>query len=225
MPLIAEVRFVHPDGALTDTFQRLSGCRISVVREASTTPERSIYVFQFAGVDPETARDALETDHSVAAVEPMPGFGDEQLVGVEFTDDTRLLAPEVTGRDGFVVEARSSGDGETTRMWHERWLLPDGDALHEIWQYASEAGFTFDILNIRQRGPSEGEYDRPVSVSDEQREALVIAYGEGYFAEPREVSLEELATTLELSPTAVAGRLRRGMYALVAASIGAEDRR
>ncbi|MFB6296675.1 MAG: helix-turn-helix domain-containing protein, partial [Halobacteriales archaeon] len=72
-------------------------------------------------------------------------------------------------------------------------------------------------------GGADLAYSGPRAPTDEQREALVAAYEQGYFAEPRETSLEALAESLELSPTAVAGRLRRGMKATVEMTLAADE--
>jgi predicted DNA binding protein len=53
----------------------------------------------------------------------------------------------------------------------------------------------------------------------------VTAYKEGYFEEPRTTSLEELGDILDISPTAVGGRLRRGMAALIETTLSEENER
>jgi predicted DNA binding protein len=53
--------------------------------------------------------------------------------------------------------------------------------------------------------------------------ALTLAYEHVYFTEPRETDLEELAELLDLSPSAVAGRLKRGMKLLIEETFIAHD--
>nr|WP_224336414.1 helix-turn-helix domain-containing protein [Haloprofundus halobius] len=48
------------------------------------------------------------------------------------------------------------------------------------------------------------------ALTDEQLEALVLAYERGYFNSPREVKMKELCSKLGISQQAVASWLRRG---------------
>nr|WP_256487766.1 MULTISPECIES: helix-turn-helix domain-containing protein [unclassified Haladaptatus] len=56
-------------------------------------------------------------------------------------------------------------------------------------------------------------------MTDEQREALATAFASGYFRVPRETSLSELAETLDISPQAASGRLRRGLERMLGATL------
>lgn len=226
MPIITRVRFAHEDGALADTLGAFPELTATVIPQASTDPDRSVYLFRFDEKAISDVQAALEADHTVHAVEPLPGFEDGQILGVEFAAGTELLAPEVTTEGGFVLEARSSNTGTVPRGWHERWLLPDRESLHDIWQHARETGFEFEVLEFHRQGRTDPSYPGLGAPTEQQREALVTAYERGYFAEPRETSLEELAEELDRSPTAVAGRLKRGMRSLIAMTIvvdGAEE--
>lgn len=63
-----------------------------------------------------------------------------------------------------------------------------------------------------------GDHD----LTPEQRDTLLTALERGYFEEPREITLQELAEVLDLSPTAVSGRMRRGQATLVARSLATD---
>lgn len=219
MAIITEVKFAHEQGALAHALTSMPELDVIVVREASTTPKRSIYLLRLSGDSDADVRSVIRADPSVKRVEPLPGFDDQNLCKVEFTDDAKLINPEVTVRDGFVLDARSMRTADEPRGWHERWLLPDTEALHEVWEYAREEGFDFEIVEFRQQGLTDSEYPGADVPTEEQHETLIAAFEQGYFAEPRETSLEELADSLDLSPTAVSGRLRRGMKSLIGMTI------
>ncbi|MDS0281178.1 helix-turn-helix domain-containing protein [Haloarcula onubensis] len=53
------------------------------------------------------------------------------------------------------------------------------------------------------------------AVTDAQREALLLAYANGYYADPRETNLSELAAEVGISRQAFARRLSRGYRTLV----------
>jgi len=214
MAIVTEVRFAHEQGGLAYTMNQDPDVEVNVVPEASTDPEQDLYVFRLEGIDPESARRLLEADHTVDRVQPMEGFA-EELWSVVFTEDTKLIGPLVTSHDGFVLEARSSSPEDDLRGWHERWLLPDRRSLHDIWQRARDDGFDFEVLEFREQSREDPKYTGPNALTEAQREALVMAFERGYFEEPRETSLEEMAAEFDVSASAVGARLRRGMKSLV----------
>lgn len=218
MVVITEIRFAHERGALAGTFEALPGTDITVIRDTSTDPEGSVYHVRFDDGQFERIRAALEADPTVDRFESMSVLEDECLCSVVFATDTELLAPAVTSAGGFVLDARSPGT-ETHRRWYERCVLPDRESLHDVWQHAREGDFDFEIVELHSGDEIDTEYPRADALTDEQERALVVAYEQGYFAEPRETSLEDLAGILDISASAVGGRLKRGMKALVGTTL------
>ncbi len=223
MPIVTDVRFAHDRGALAGTLEALPDLEVTVVRDAGTNPHHAVHFFRFDETDPETLMAALEADHTVRDATLLAEFAERRLGRIEFAADTELLAPEVTDMGGYVLEARALPGENDTARWYERWLLPDHDAAQAIWHHAREAGFDFEI-----RGLHRGE--RPAigggsleSLTAEQRRTLVVAYEAGYFREPREAGLADLADELDISPSAVAGRLTRGLRALIGSTLVIEE--
>ena len=222
MSLVTEVRFAHTDGALADTLSALPGLDAVVVPETSTDPRGSVYFFRFDHESTTELRTVLAEDHTVETVTQLSGFVDEQVLGIEFTEATELLAPEVTTQGGFVLAARSASATGGLRGWRERWLLPDREAIRAVWQRARDEGFTFTLLEFHRSGRADGT-DKGVDVlTGEQRQTLAAAFEQGYFAEPRETSLQELGEALDLSASAVGGRLKRGMKSLIGETLVVE---
>jgi hypothetical protein len=215
MAIVTEVTFAHEDGALVDTFTANPELDATVVGDARTEPGETIYLIQFGSSDLEYVRAALEDDHSVAAVKRVEWFAEQQILGVEFAPDAKLLNPVVTARNGLVLKARSNQTYSEPRGWHERWLLPDDSALQEIWQSARDQGFQFDIVDLEQPSDAGPGVAETATLTAEQRAGLVTAYERGYFTEPRETGLDDLAADMGLSTTAVGGRIKRGMKALI----------
>ncbi|AFZ71927.1 helix-turn-helix domain-containing protein [Natronobacterium gregoryi] len=213
MALITEVRFAHEDGALVDTLTTSPDLTVGVVGERSTTPEQHVYFFRFDD-EPDELRPLLEDDRSVRNFEQVSAVDDRYLWRIEFGPETKLLAPDVTEVGGFVLDARSSPIPHPPRGWRERWAFPDESGLYDVWQRARTDGFEFEMLDLSRQRRSGTDVD-PASLTDQQRTALVTAYERGYFREPRETSLEELAAELDISPSAVNGRLRRGLKVLI----------
>jgi predicted DNA binding protein len=206
MTVITKVAFSHPDMALADTIDAFPEMRIRVIPEAGTDPEHDMYFFRLQEGNYERIAESLEEDHTVSDTFLTSPYDDQLVFGIQFTADTVLLAPQVTNQGGLALEARTAMGG-----WVEKWQLPDRRALHDIWEYANEESFTFDILELYR---SDG-LEEVAGLTDEQYKTLIEAYDRGYFEEPRTVNLGELADNLDISPSAASGRLRRGMGRLI----------
>ncbi|MFC7046145.1 helix-turn-helix domain-containing protein [Halobacteriaceae archaeon GCM10025711] len=212
MTIITKIFFSHPDMALADTITSLPEVTVRVMPEAGTDPEHNMNFFLVRGGTRDALDAAFEADHTVEEAHLTSEQGDQRLYGVIFTEAAKLVAPTVTEVGGISLEARS-GDGG----WVERWQLPDRQALNTVWEHARERSFRFDVLELYQI--DDTEFGETFGLTDEQREALMVAYTEGYFKEPRDASLVDLAEELGISPTAASGRLRRGLTKLVGATI------
>lgn len=215
MAIVTEVRFAHEVGALADTLTALPDLTVSIVRETSTTPEQSVYFFRFDNATPDEIGAALENDCTVRDGTPVSAVDNQHLWGIEFAPETRLLGPEVTREGGVVLDARSSTVDDVAPAWRERWFFPDPAGLQNVWQHARVEGFEFEVLDLsKQLRSTVGRVDAD-PLTDQQRTALTTAYEQGYFRQPQETSLDGLAASLELSPSAVSGRLKRGLKSLI----------
>lgn len=219
MSTIAEVQFAHEDGALAYTLKKLPAVDAKIIRETSTEPAQSTYFLRFGSHNSGAIRQALAADHTVRHGTPISESEDRQVWRIEFADEARLLNPVVTSEGGFVLHAQSTNMAGDRWGWHERWLLPSHEALYTIWQTARDEGFAFDIVHFQPWDGGLSEYTAAETLTDEQRDALALAYERGYFTEPRETDLEALADELGISPSAVSGRLKRGMKLLIEESL------
>lgn len=219
MSTIAEVRFVHEEGALVETFAALPAVDVTVFRETSTEPSQRTYFLTFEDYAPNALVSALEEDRTVRAISRVSMSDRAGILGVEFTERANLLDPIVTDHDGFVLHARRARTEGARTGWRERWLLPETETLYSIWDRARREGFTLEILRFESFDGRPSEQTTVRSLTDEQRTALALAHERGYFSEPRETRLDELAAELDRSPSAVAGRLKRGMRILIEESL------
>ncbi len=110
--------------------------------------------------------------------------------------------------DGVVLEAKSEGNG-----WTGRIRFPDRESLNDWCDRCEAAGISIDVKAVYdQERQSPG---CPYELTDQQREALVAAAGNGYFSIPRETSLAGVGEELDVSSQAASERLRRGMVTLI----------
>lgn len=216
MSITAKVHIEHDRLALVPTLRTLDDIKIRVITEGTTDPGGTVFPFFVEYSDRVELERVLAEDPTVADYELVDWTEGGGIYHIEHTSETELISTVVTEVNGFLVHTETQGVG-----WVVRLLLPDREALIHIWEYANDHDISIDILEIY--GSESAGDERSYGLTDEQRIALQVAFEEGYFGEPRDVSLNEVAEKLGLSSTAMSGRLRRGMRNLIASTLGARD--
>ncbi|MFC6873270.1 helix-turn-helix domain-containing protein [Halobellus marinus] len=217
MSITAKVHISHEHLALIPTLRNLDGVKIRVITQGTTDPGSTNFPFLIEYDDHEELESMLEDDVTVETFELVDRTDDTAIYYIEHTPQTRLISGVVTEENGFLVHTETKDDG-----WLVHLLLPDRAALNSIWEYAIANDIALDIIEIYSNEDAGGESS--YGLTDEQRTALQLAFAEGYFNEPRDISLSEVAAEMDLSSTAMSGRLRRGMRNLIAATIAERDR-
>ena len=215
MTISTRVYVEHPDIGLTPTIKSLHDAEIGVVPDAATAPNQNVYCFWIQASDFEAVDAALAADHTVAEFTRVWGDSTQQTYRIEYSDESKLISSAIVERGGLMLESKSESNG-----WLVRLQFPDHTTLYDLYEYATDGGITFEVLEIHQR---ESENDHTGGLTESQTEALVAAYEHGYYDEPRNTSLEELGEVLDISPTAVSGRLMRASARLVEASLGYDE--
>lgn len=208
MILSTTVFVEHPDLALVPTIRSLQNLDMGVVSDAGTDPQHGVHFFWVETADFDAFERELDADHTVDSYAELARSADQRTYRIEYTDDAKLVTPAVIDTGGLVVESRSQDTGWTLEL-----ELQNHDALYEVDAFAREAGIEFEVLELHQTEDSDANHG--FRLTEPQVEALVTAYVHGYYDEPREISLDGLAEILEISPTAVSGRLRRGSARLI----------
>lgn len=134
--------------------------------------------------------------------------GDRSLYRVEWTGEYDDLVQGIAATEGTILEAQ--GDGE----WFFRLRFVDHEYVADFYDFCTEYDLAIDVRRVYS--PSEEAGERPVlDLTDEQREALELALRRGYFETPRETTMAELATDLDISQQAFSDRMRRGEAAVL----------
>jgi predicted DNA binding protein len=216
MPITARVYVTHPDFRVTPTVRALRQPSLRVVSDARTDPEHDMYFF-LVGNDRDPFERALAADDTVAGANRLSAYKGDHLYRITYADSALLISPTVTEVGGLTLDARATGDG-----WLFTLQAPDRAALTAIWESASDDGISWDLVELDDRADATdgGRY----GLTESQRETLLLAFEQGYFSEPREATLADIGEALDISPTAVGGRLRRGMESLIRATLREEPR-
>lgn len=212
MALASTVYVESADIPLVETIRSLPEVDLGVVSDAGTDPHHDVHCFWVESDDFDAFEAALEVDHTVASFSLVAGSDERRTYQIEYSDAATLVSPVVTEAGGLVVDSRSRGEG-----WELTLQLADRDVLETLDAFSEREDVRFEVLDIREL--DDDAFDTEFGLTEPQIEALVTAYLQGYYDEPREAALAELADLLEVSETAVSGRLRRGSAALISETL------
>jgi hypothetical protein len=140
-------------------------------------------------------RERLADDPSVATYTHLVDTGTAQLYRMDWTNHVRLVVQMLTNANAIILDAAGTAAG-----WQLRVLYPDREDLRTAHDFCDDHNVPLDITTIRSPdvGPSP-QIGLGGGLTDEQYEALVHAYNQGYFSVPRTVDLETLADDLNIS--------------------------
>jgi len=217
MSITTKVYVEHDRLALAPTLDRLDDVDVRVVSQGTTNPGTTTFPFLVEYEDRSRLETALTDDATVASYDLVEWTDTKGIYYIEHTEQTRLISTVVTDVNGFLLHTETKDSG-----WLVRLLLPDREALNAVWEYTRSEDIRLEIIEIHPN--DEMETEMTYGLTDEQEAALTLAYERGYFAEPRDVSLGEVAEEMGLSSTAMSGRLRRGMRNLIGTTIADRDR-
>lgn len=206
--IAARIYVEHPDLALSSTIRSVTDAEIRVITDVGTDPFHSVYTFRIEAPDFDEVESALRADHTVDDFTCVVEMAGHRTYRIEYNDDAKLITPHVTERGGLTLASKSYLNG-----WMLRLQLESHDDLCDLAEHAQVEGIQLEILELTQNNHLDDQSEFGLTAS--QMEALVTAYKHGLYDEPRQVSVEELAELLDISRTAVSGRLRRGASKLV----------
>lgn len=158
------------------------------------------------------------------AIEQLTALEREGSVGLyhaEWTDQISGLLRIVVETKATVIEARG-----TAEEWTFGLRFPDRESLRTFQRACDDHGVGIALQRLHRLTPMEeaelGGQVTDYGLTRKQRETLVVAFREGYFDDPRGISLEELSETFGVSARAVSQRLRRGVSNLVGNTVASD---
>ncbi|MFB6123324.1 MAG: helix-turn-helix domain-containing protein [Haloferacaceae archaeon] len=206
MSIFVEAHVDHPEFVLGPALTACPDVRVEPRYRTHLSPDESSLVFEAVGDDLPAFDEALASDPTVEAFTLVADDG-QRLYNVRHAE-VQTVTPLVAEVDGGVRSVVCSADGRRLEL-----ELPDCDSLRELRRACAEEGVDFRVERL-YRTDVDGVGNR-CGLTDVQYETLVLAHERGYFATPREATLEELAAETDVSATALGRRLRRAIDRLV----------
>ncbi|MBX0322841.1 helix-turn-helix domain-containing protein [Halomicroarcula sp. F13] len=173
----------------------------------------------WVGTDEKSSVDAtLVRDDSVArAVHVGPEAGGHWYVVHTTNAPLNTVGDGLLRTDGVFVRSTFDDDG-----WAVRGRFPDRSAVLTFREHVVAENLDVDVRSMVEDDADEAT--ETFGVTGPQREVLLLALESGYFTVPRDASLSDLASVLDISSQAASERLRRGTGTLVEQTLAAPDR-
>lgn len=220
---------MHPD--LSAEFH-LSSSSLPLVGLAAAIPDARIELNEIlrTGIDRATFLCWIETDSfesvetafdaeaSIVAWSLLEAASDRRLYRLRMTTSAEIQVPI---EEGFIEQgvtphhATIKSDG-----WHVRARFPDRATIIEYHHSCQKRGMSF-VLEQLYQPTAEHEIGRLTlaGLTPKQREALRLAYEEGYYDLPRKTNLTDLSKRIGISRRSLSDRLRRAERQLVETAI------
>lgn len=209
MSTVATVGIPADEFALRETLEEFPTIDCEIVRVAAHRESRmmSLVWIKTNENDPARIHEALEADKSVDSVVLLNDLRDERLYRFDWVEDIQAITHLMLDERATILNAYTTDD-----EWTFRVLFPGRESLSRSVGFCEEAGLTVTIKSIYELTEErKGIY----GLSNEQQEALLVAYRRGYFNVPRGISMENLADDLDISQQALSERIRRGHTNLI----------
>lgn len=214
MSLIAEFRLSSPDFPLMDALSAVPDMRLRVEQAIAEHSDRPILFLWASGDDLQTFEAALKSDPTVVDPTRVEDTEDRRLYRVQVTEEAQMvLYPAELETSTSRLSVSATAQGVETRM-----RLPDRGALYRFREICKEQDVSFTLQRLYESNDSSASDQ--YGMSPKQQITLQKAIERGYYTVPREITLEELATELNISRQAASERLRRGCHILITNTLG-----
>lgn len=208
MATIAEFTIPADQFPLGELFSGLSEATIELERIVPTGDEVFPNLW-ISGVDTTRVLPILEEERLIRDVTLLANL-DRGLFRVEWNSDLDGVLTGLTEAGLTLLTGVGTAD-----EWYFEVRTDDSQRITDFQEYCRNMEPPIPTTLDRVHGVTDVTTGRRHGLTQKQREALEVALEEGYFNEPREITLEELASKLDITRTSVSSRLRRGQRALL----------
>ncbi|WP_416840079.1 helix-turn-helix domain-containing protein [Haloferax sp. DFSO52] len=175
--------------------------------------ETPIPYFTALGSDLDAIDDVLDSHECVEQFELVESGGSKRLYRCEWTTETDGLISVIRRSDGIIRRMEGTSDG-----WVISVFFPTNTHASEFHNACLDRDIDITIRRVERSRLDERRL-RNDGLSDKQLTALELAYSRGYFETPKESSLTEIASEIDITEQAMSQRLRRALNTLVRSSI------
>lgn len=212
MSVIAEFTVESTDFALNDALAAAPEMVIEIEEVVATMEDRVMPYFWVSGGDRDAFDAAIADDSSVQDSTKVDEVENAVLYRAKWVQNIETVVYAYVEIGATILQATGQHDS-----WELKMRFDDRDLLADFREYCRENEISYELTRLT-------EQDQPMASSQfgltpKQRETLVAALDAGYYRVPQEVTMGELADTLEISQQALSKRLHKGHHNLVTSTL------
>lgn len=202
--------------ALHETFSVVPEFTFECVQLVASGDQTVLPLLWITADDHSALKTALAADPSVEAAEELVQADGRRLYRFDWSDDVCLVFRVLLDVETVLLNGYGTDD-----RWTFDLLFPTRDALGRICDRCELYDVDYSIDRIRGIDHDGSDTPQPTNLglTAQQYEAIATAYKHGYFTVPRQITLDELATHLDISHQALSERLRRAHDTLIGESL------
>lgn len=211
MATIVEFTIPADDFPLGRIFERLPDATIELERVVPTDNNILPYFWVRNG-DINHTHDTLADDRAFESVTVIDDLGHEGLFRAKWDPTVEGVLTAILQSDLTLLSAIG-----TQNNWTFEFRAETTDQISTFQQYCTDHDITTSL--IRLQSLAEMETSTEYNLTENQQEALLLAFTEGYYDNPRTTDLETLSDQLKISRAAFADRLHRGIRNVLGSTI------
>ena len=214
MATIAEFTLPAPSFPLGSVFDGHPSVTVELERVIPTSKTLVPY-FWVRHAEEQTEQElesALGSHPDVQSLDTIDEVNGEYLMRVNWNPSSEGFLKGIAETEVTLLSGTGSA-GE----WSFELRADEREAISTFQQYCREQGVSMELTALYTL--SEMETGTQYNLTEEQREALVLAYNQGYYQSPRQTTLDEMAEEVGITGQSLGSRLRRGIHRLVGATL------
>ncbi|ADB63607.1 Bacterio-opsin activator HTH domain protein (plasmid) [Haloterrigena turkmenica DSM 5511] len=194
---------------LHETFEAVPDMKLQQEEFRTVSGEPRLTVWAW-GDDFDSFETALTTDSTIAGYQRLSDLHEKRLYQLIFLKgrEKKYLYPIALEQNIMAIRVIITSDGANLIP-----RFPSREAITAYHEACQERGISFQLQQLYREKPDDPS--EQFGLTPGQREVLIRAHKRGYFNQPRNVTLEELAEGMEVSSSALGRRMRRALDTLI----------
>ncbi|WP_435345223.1 helix-turn-helix domain-containing protein [Haloarchaeobius sp. HRN-SO-5] len=178
-------------------------CDVELRMEPVVPTSGDVMPYVWVSGDVEGFEDAMARQDFVESVAPIERDGDRRLYQLRWDPMADELLTIFVETGGALLDARA------TDRWYFTVRFPDDRGVTRFHERSQEASYHLELHRLGRSSDRSSKSTDAHGLTPAQREALVRAVESGYFAIPRQATLDDVAEAFDISNQAASERIRR----------------
>lgn len=203
----ATISMAVDDFALAHALSEVPDMDVEAERLAAHSRHWVMPCLWAAGGDFDVFNTAIESDPTVEEVITKTEYENETFYQVDWSEEIKRRLDITLDSEASLLHAKTTND-----HWRLVIRFSSRDQFETFREHLTNEGITFSLDDLTQ-ATAPRQFEGGLTAA--QREALVTAVAEGYFAVPRDATMEDVADELGITTQSASERLRRGIEEFV----------